>query len=68
MAKASTGSAQVVGSKSSAARISARVDVDEAEYWEANDSKIVRSLKYLLAAATKGAVDVGTHGTVSVNR
>ena len=44
------------------------VDVDEAEYWEASDSKIVRSLKYLAAAATKGAVDVGTHGTVSVNR
>jgi len=43
-----------------------RVDVDEAEYWEASDSKIVRSLKYLAAAATRGAVDVGTHGTVSV--
>jgi len=45
-----------------------RVDVDEAEYWETSDSKIVRSLKYLAAAATKGAVDVGTRGTVSVNR
>jgi len=45
-----------------------RVDVKEAEYWEANDSKIVRSLKYLAAAATKGAVDVGAHGTVSVKR
>ena len=45
-----------------------RVDVDQAEYWEASDSKIVRSLKYLAAAATKGAVDVGTHGTVGVNR
>ena len=44
-----------------------RVDVDEAEYWEASDSKIVRSLKYLAAAATKGAVDVGTHGTVTVS-
>jgi general stress protein 26 len=43
-----------------------RVDVDEAEYWEANDSKIVRGIKYLAAAATKGAVDVGQHGTVSV--
>lgn len=43
-----------------------RVDVDEAEYWEASDSRIVRSLKYLAAAATKGAVDVGTHGTVNV--
>ena len=45
-----------------------RVDVDEAEYWEASDSKIVRSLKYLAAAATRGAVEVGTHGTVRVNR
>lgn len=42
--------------------------MNEAEYWEARDSKIVRGLKYLAAAATKGAVDVGTHGTVSVNR
>lgn len=45
-----------------------RVDVDEAEYWEASDSKIVRSLKYLAAAATRGAIDVGTHGTVNVGR
>lgn len=44
-----------------------RVDVDEAEYWEANDSKIVRSLKYLAAAATKGSVDVAEHGKVTVN-
>ncbi|WP_348265158.1 pyridoxamine 5'-phosphate oxidase family protein [Telmatobacter sp. DSM 110680] len=45
-----------------------RVDVTEAEYWEANDSKIIRSIKYLAAAATKGSVDVGEHGKVSVNR
>ena len=45
-----------------------RVEVDQAEYWEASDSKIVRSLKYLAAAATRGAVDVGTHGAVGVNR
>lgn len=44
-----------------------RVDVTEAEYWEANDSKIVRSIKYLAAAATKGSVDVGEHGKVTVN-
>jgi general stress protein 26 len=43
-----------------------RVDVSEAEYWEANDSKIIRGIKYLAAAATKGAVDVGEHGTVNV--
>lgn len=45
-----------------------RVDVSEAEYWEANDSKIVRGIKYLAAAATKGSVDVGEHGTVDVSR
>ena len=45
-----------------------RVDVAEAEYWEANDSKIVRGIKYLAAAATKGAVNVGEHGKVDVRR
>ena len=45
-----------------------RVDVTEAEYWQASDSKIVRGIKYLAAAATKGAVDVGEHGTVHVSR
>jgi general stress protein 26 len=41
-----------------------RVDVTEAEYWEASSSKIVRSVKYLAAAATGGAVDVGEAGKV----
>lgn len=41
-----------------------RVDVSEAEYWEASSSKIVRSLKYLAAAATGGGVDVGEAGRV----
>lgn len=45
-----------------------RVDVTEAEYWEANDSRIIRGIKYLAAAATKGAVDVGEHGKVDVGR
>ena len=45
-----------------------RVDVSEAEYWEASDSKILRGIKYLASAATKGAVDVGEHGTVTVHR
>ena len=44
-----------------------RVDVEEAEYWEANDSKIIRSIKYLAAAATKGSVEMGEHGKVTVN-
>jgi general stress protein 26 len=43
-----------------------RVDVTEAEFWEASDSKIIRSIKYLAAAATKGGVDVGEYGRVSV--
>lgn len=43
-----------------------RVDVTEAEFWEASDSKIVRSIKYLAAAATKGSVDVGEYGKVHV--
>ncbi len=44
-----------------------RVDVTEAEYWEANDSKLVRGIKYLAAAATKGAIDMGEHGKVSLH-
>jgi general stress protein 26 len=45
-----------------------RVDVTEAEYWEASDSKLVRGIKYLAAAATKGAVDMGEHGKVNVDK
>ncbi len=41
-----------------------RVDIHEADYWEASSSKIVRSLKYLAAAATGGSVDVGEAGKV----
>lgn len=43
-----------------------RVDVTEAEYWEASNSKLVRGIKYLAAAATKGSVDVGTYGKVHI--
>jgi general stress protein 26 len=43
-----------------------RVNVTEAEYWEASESKIVRSIKYLAAAATKGSVNVGGYGKVTV--
>lgn len=43
-----------------------RVDVTEAEYWEANDSKLIRGIKYLAAAATKGSVAMGEHGKVDV--
>lgn len=43
-----------------------RVDVAEGEFWEANDSKIVRTVKYMAAAATGGAVKLGEHGKVNV--
>jgi general stress protein 26 len=39
-----------------------RLDITEADYWEASSSKIVRGIKYLAAAATGGAVDVGEAG------
>jgi len=43
-----------------------RVDVTEAEYWQASSSTLVRSAKYLAAALTGGKVDFGEMGTVHV--
>ncbi len=43
-----------------------RVDISEAEYWEASSSKLVRGVKYLAAAATGGKVDVGESGKVVI--
>jgi general stress protein 26 len=43
-----------------------RVDVTEAQYWEASSSKIVLGVKYLAAAVTGGAVNVGETGRVKV--
>jgi len=43
-----------------------RVDVTEAEYWEASSSRLVRGVKYLAAAVTGGKVDVGEAGKVLV--
>jgi len=43
-----------------------RVDVTEAEYWEASSSRLVRGVKYLAAAVTGGKVDIGTAGKVLV--
>ena len=43
-----------------------RVDVTEAEFWEASASRLVRGVKYLAAAATGGKVDVGEVGKVLV--
>ena len=43
-----------------------RVDVNEAQYWEASPSKLVRGIKYLAATATGGKVDIGETGTVKL--
>ncbi len=43
-----------------------RVDVREADYWEANSSKIVVGIKYAIAAATGGEVATGESGHVRV--
>ena|SRR5437868_12656680 len=43
-----------------------RVDVMEAQYWEASSSKLVVGMKYLAAAMTGGKVDVGGTGRVKV--
>ena len=43
-----------------------RVDVSEADYWEASSSRLVMGVKYLAAAVTGGKVPVGEAGHVSV--
>ncbi len=43
-----------------------RVDITEAEYWEASSSKLVFGIKYLAAAVTGGNVNVGEQGTVKL--
>jgi general stress protein 26 len=43
-----------------------RVDVAQADYWEASSSKIVMMAKYAFAAATGGKVAVGEAGHVEV--
>ena len=43
-----------------------RVDVTEAQYWEASSSKLIFGVKYLAAAVTGGSVDVGETGRVKV--
>lgn len=43
-----------------------KVQVTEAEYWEASSSKLVFGIKYLAAAVTGGSVDVGETGSVKV--
>ncbi len=43
-----------------------RVDIHEADYWEASSSKLVMGIKYIAAAATGGKVNVGEMGTVKL--
>jgi general stress protein 26 len=43
-----------------------RVDVTEAQYWEASSSKLVFGIKYLASAVTGGKIDVGETGKVTV--
>lgn len=43
-----------------------RVEITEAQYWEASSSKLVFGIKYLAAAVTGGKVDVGETGKVKV--
>jgi general stress protein 26 len=41
-----------------------RVDVTEADYWEASDSKLVVMLKYAAASLTSGKIPVGESGHI----
>ncbi len=41
-----------------------RVEVTEADFWEASDSKLIVYAKYAAAAATGGSVPVGTSGHI----
>jgi general stress protein 26 len=43
-----------------------RVDVDQAEYWEAPSNSVVRGYQLLKAAATKGGSKVGQHEVVTL--
>ena len=43
-----------------------KVEISEAQYWEASSSKLVFGIKYLAAAVTGGKVDVGETGKVLV--
>ena len=43
-----------------------KVQITEAQYWEASSSRLIFGIKYLAAAVTGGKVDVGETGTVKV--
>ena len=44
------------------------VRAKEAEYWEASSSALVRGMKYVLAAVTRGSVEVGENRKVTLER
>jgi general stress protein 26 len=43
-----------------------RVDVSEADFWEASSNKLVMGVKYLAAAATGGTLPLGDAGHIAV--
>src|ERR1700722_4756021 len=43
-----------------------RIDVSEADFWEANSSKLIMGVKYLAAAVTGGTLPLGEAGHVAV--
>ncbi len=43
-----------------------RIDVTEAQFWQASSSKIVMGVKYLAAAVTGDHTKIGEHGTVKL--
>lgn len=43
-----------------------RVEITEAQFWEASSSSLVRGVKYLAAAATGGKVSLGKTGKVEL--
>jgi general stress protein 26 len=43
-----------------------KVDITEADFWEASDSKIILGMKYLAAAVTGGKIPVGEAGHIHV--
>ena len=44
-----------------------RVDVTEADFWEASSSRLIMAAKYLAAAVTGGTLPVGEAGHVAVS-
>lgn len=45
-----------------------RVEITEAQYWEASSSRLVRGIKYIAVAASGGKVQLGETGKVSLKQ